>query len=262
MSLHTELTLQAASVAAAAIRAVEGVRSVLGPPNGEVHGFLWALSTLQLLYAPPKPPKKARAHRVIKPKPSPIPEPARLLDAVRKRASPPPQESSESAWDPEPSYEAKRCQALLLEVVRRAAHDWVLYRQHTKLEMRQRAQHAYMWIFEEEPGHKAWKERDTAVFLVENEEGQSVLEVGSRRLTSFISICEIVGLEPEAVRARAREMTVESISKTGRHTERRRGSSDSSSVEPHSVVVDIDLDALDNEPLDYSQYGGSAYDSW
>jgi hypothetical protein len=139
----------------------------------------------------------------------------------------------------------------------------VLYRQHTKFEMRQRAQHAYTWIFEEEPGHKAWRERETAVFLVENGEGRNALEVGSRRLTSFISICEIVGLEPEAVRSRAREMTVESITKTGRHAERRRSAPESSSMESHSVVLDIDLDALDAEPSDYSQYGGSTdYDAW
>ena len=80
-------------------------------------------------------------------------------------------------------------------------------------------------------------------------ERAATIEVGSRRLTSFISICEACNLDPDAVRQRAREMTVESIMRTGRHIERRksRPNADAMSIETHSVVVDIDIDSLDAE---------------
>lgn len=256
-STHTELALQAARVAVTALRAVDGVRSILGAPNGEMVGFQRALTTLQLLYAPPAPPRRRpTVYRPPAPKAA-LPEPSKLREVLQKRVrAVTVDDVPDAAWDPEPLYESRRCQALLLEVIRRATYDWVLYRQHFKLELRELAQNAYVWLFEEEPGHRAWKERESALFRMQAPTGADVLEVGSRRLTSFLSICEIVGLDPETVRDRAREMTANSIVKTGRHMEWRRSDPDCVSIEAHSIAVDIDLDALDadfgREDSDYS----------
>jgi hypothetical protein len=257
---HTSLTLQAAQVAASALRAIHSLRPILGRPNGEVTGFEQALDALQALYRAPKP-KRPRPKRIPKPRapralargpqtPAPAPAPARIEELDER----------ESPWDPEPLYEASRCQALLMEIIRRAAHDYVLYRQHRRLELKALADQAYTWLFEEEPGHTAWKSRERALFQVADEVGQTVVEVGSRRLTSFLSICEACGLDPDAVRQRAREMTVESIMHTGRHIERRKSQKggESLSLEAHSVLVDVDMDALEAE-----LQGGSSdyYDS-
>lgn len=266
---HFALTLRATRVAALALRAIHSVRPLLGPPNGETQGFEVALEGLLALYAPPKPPapRRPRAKRAPRPKIAARPLIARPA-RVPKREPEPELElnpgEQESPWDPEPLYEASRCQALLMEVIRRAAHDWVLYRQHHRLELKMLAEQAYVWLFEEEPGHPAWKERERALFKVEEEYSkQTLVEVGSRRLTSFISICEACNLDPEAVRERAREMTVESIMRTGRHIERRklRANAESMSIETHSVVVDIDIDALD--AVEHENQSGSHdyYDS-
>lgn len=247
---HPVLTLRAAHVAASALRAIQSFRPLLGLPNGEVTGFETVLDQLQELYRPPRP-------RRPRPKRPPKPRVPRVQAKTRRLPTPAPETARGAAlaadtspWDPEPLYEASRCQALLMEIIRRAAHDYVLYRQHHRLELKMLADQAYIWLFEEEPGHPAWKSRERALFQVENEAlGQTVVEVGSRRLTSFLSICETCGLDPEAVRARAKELTVESIMRTGRHIERRRSpkGGESLSIETHSVVIDVDMDALESE---------------
>lgn len=245
---HAALTLRAALIASSALRAIESVRSVLGPPNGEVTAFEDALSLLYSLYRPPAPPRPP-VKRQRKPRPIKKP-PRRAQERFDEEDLDAP-----SAWDPEPLYEASRCQAFLMEIIQRAAHDWVLYRQHHKLELKQLAEQAYIWLFEEEPGHPAWRTREKALFKVRDDDGQTVVEVGSRKLTSFLSICEACGLDPEAVRERAREMTVESIMKTGRHLERRRAknSNDSMSIETHAVHEDIDIDSIEAEHQPYAR---------
>jgi len=248
ISAHISLTLKAAYVAASALHAITSLRPVLGPPNGELHGFEEALDTLRALYLPPRPrPPRAPRPRRLPKLSTKATKPKTIRKALRRRTEE--LEVTPSHWDPEPLYEASRCQALLMEVIRRAAHDYVLYRQHRKLDLKMLADQAFTWLFEEEPGHPAWKNRERALFRVEDEGGQATVEVGSRRLTSFISICEACNLDPEAVRQRAREMTVESIMRTGRHIERRksRPNADAMSLETHSVVVDIDIDSLDAE---------------
>lgn len=250
IATHATLTLQAAHVAAVALRAITSIRPTLGLPNGEAHGFEEALHSLRALYQPPKP-RRPRQRRIPKPKL------VRRPSTARRKADEEDLELEPSPWDPEPLYEASRCQALLMEIIRRAAHDWVLYRQHHRLELKMLADQAHTWLFEEEPGHPAWKDRERALFKVTDDRGQATIEVGSRRLTSFLSICEACGLDPEAVRDCARAMTVESIMHTGRHVERRksRPSSESMSIETHSVVVDIDIDSLDAE----NQSGSNDY---
>jgi len=103
------------------------------------------------------------------------------------------------------ALKASRCRALLLEVIRRAAHDWVLYRTTSKLELRQLALGAHTWLFEERPGHPWWALR--------HKEGEPFL--------AFLNICETLDLSPEKVRSRVREMTVRDIVTAGRPAERR-----------------------------------------
>lgn len=142
----------------------------------------------------------------------------RLPESV---APPPPEEPPAaperaplSAWDPEPHdlvLEASKCRALLLEVVRRAAHDWVLYRNTRKPE-RSYAADAHIWLFEEapatedKPAHPAWEKRQR--------EGEPLL--------AFLTICELLDLDPEVVRRRIRRMTAKDIMTAGRPAEHRR----------------------------------------
>lgn len=240
------LSLQAAVVAASAIRQLQGLGPHYGTPNGELTGFQDALDSLLCFYRPPRP--KPVVVRVPKPRRTPRPK-----KVIRRR--PPPlvepalqEENQTSEWDPEPLYEASRCQALLIEIIRRAAHDYVLYRQHHRIELRVLAENAYIWLFVEEPGHPAWRARERSLSHVKDAVGTNTVEVGSLRLTSFLSICEACGLDPETVRDRARKMTVDEIMRAGRHIERRpsRASQDAMSLETHSVV-DIDIDLLDHE---------------
>jgi hypothetical protein len=95
---------------------------------------------------------------------------------------------------------------LLIEVLRRAAHDWVLYRASTRLLQKQIADEAYQWLFKEVPGSRAWVERALC----------------GKQLTSFTCICEILSLDPEAVRTYVRGLTIKEILSTGRPPTYRR----------------------------------------
>lgn len=243
--IHASLTLRAASVAASALRTISALQPLLGHPGASARRFEEALQELGVLYHPPKPrpkrPKRpvalAKAPKHKLPKRTPRLEEEDDLDAP-------------SAWDPEPIYEASRCQAFLMEIIRRAAHDWVLYRQARKMELKALAEQAYIWLFEEEPGHPAWKDRERALFRIEDEvTKQPAIEVGTRRLTSFLSICEACGLDPETVRDRAREMTVEQVTRTGRRIERRnnRQTDYSATMDTHSVIDGVDIESIEME---------------
>lgn len=141
-----------------------------------------------------------------------------------------------SAWDPEPldeQLEASRCRALLLEIVRRAVYDWVLYRQHRKLELKAVAADAYTWLFEEEDTHP-WVRRRRS-------EG--------RGLTSLTAICEVLDLDPETVRERARRMDIRTILTAGRPPEvRRREVSEDSDYQEHSVSGEVDISGYGDDP--------------
>jgi len=185
----------------------------------------------------PRTPNKSRKKGATSETRLKIPEPLKVAD-----------ESLELLAD-DPLVEAGNCRALLLEVVRRAVHDWVLYRQHEKPALKVLAHNAYVWLFEECPGHPDWEERHRALFLIEGEE---YLVRGGRSLTSFLSICDVVGLDPDVVRERARQMTVQSIMFAGRPAERRRRRTrdEGVSIEEHGVMVDIDLNTLDEATSD------------
>lgn len=100
---------------------------------------------------------------------------------------------------------ASRYRALLLEVVRRAAHDYVLWRNSRRPE-REFALTAHVWLFEEKPGHPDWELR--------KREGYPLL--------AFLNICDCLDLDPDALRARIRKMTVRDIKTAGRPAETRK----------------------------------------
>lgn len=102
--------------------------------------------------------------------------------------------------------------ALLLEVILRAAADWVLYRASTRPQQQQLARDAYIWLFDEAPGHPHWAER------------QSSLRIG--RLFSFLAICDVANLDPEWVRRYIRTLTRRRITAMGRPRIYRRKATD------------------------------------
>lgn len=96
--------------------------------------------------------------------------------------------------------------ALLAEVLKRAAFDWVLYRTSDRLKYRQIAKEAYVWLFEEGPGHPDWNYR---------------LQEGSYCF-SFLAICEALDLDPEQIRAYVRSLRVKDVLASGRPPLHRR----------------------------------------
>jgi hypothetical protein len=138
------------------------------------------------------------------------------------------------------SLEASACRALLLEIVRRAAFDWVLYRSSSKLINKQLAESAFHWLFVEEP--------DSATWSMRCKNGKSI--------TGFVSICELLDLDPDKVRDRIRLLTKKEIMNAGRPAERRKHKNVSEDA-LHSEdlrVFDVDVDCLPvHDPL-YSNH--------
>lgn len=133
----------------------------------------------------------------------------RLPGLIRRGDVDVPEERPESAFDPTPHdaiMMASRCRALLLEVIKRAAHDWVLYRNTRKRQELILAEDAYLWLFEEKPGHPRWELR--------RREGEPFM--------AFLNICELMDLEPEMVRRRVRKLTRREIERAGRPAESRK----------------------------------------
>ena len=168
---------------------------------------------------------------VVEEPPAPSPEPVR----TRPASIPPPPVIAQpqrevSVWDPETPLErieVTRYRALLLEILKRAIHDWILYRNHSKLDMRARATSAHTWLFEEDADHPWFRQRER--------EGHTIV--------AFLVICETCDLDPEYVRRRARETTVKQIMTAGRPAERRRPTKEVSYDEHR--VDSINLEALE-----------------
>jgi len=139
-------------------------------------------------------------------------------------------ELAPSAWDPEPQapdiivirrpvertpyvrrtpyeeellrQEVEGCRGLMLELIRRAAFDWVLYRSSTRLLQKQLAEQAFEWLFVEAPGHPSW-----------------ALRVREEKVsTSFLVVCEQLGLDPDTSRAHIRKLTPRHVMSVGRPT--------------------------------------------
>lgn len=136
----------------------------------------------------------------------------------------------EERWEPcDATILASRCRALLLEVVRRAAHDWILYRTSRRRPFSLYAADAYVWLFEEGPGHPDYE-------LRQGTEGA---------VLSLHAICEALDLDIEALRARVRSMTKSSIA-TGRPAESRRRAKDVS-LEDYETPPELEV-ALLSDP--------------
>ena len=106
------------------------------------------------------------------------------------------------------AQEINGCKVLLLEVVRRAAYDWVLYRTSRRMLHKKLAEDAYYWLFVEEPGHPNWTER---------------AKVG-KHITSFLTICNELDLDADTVRSYVRRLTIKNVMSVGRPAEYRRRS--------------------------------------
>ena len=159
---------------------------------------------------------------------------------IRRRRRPTKKIAEPSPWDPadyDEQMEVSRCRALLLEIVRRAAHDWILYRTSQRLGMKQIAEDAYIWLFEECPGHNWWTMRKN----------------GGNTITAFVNICEMLDLDPTFVRTRIKKLTVKQIMAAGRPAERRRAPAEVSYVE-HEMTQPMDLSSIDEDPHCISQY--------
>lgn len=141
----------------------------------------------------------------------------------KKRVRVVPEEEERSDWDPEPvsrspfvvrtpyeeemlQQEIHGCKNLLLEMVRRAAYDWVLYRGSRRMLQKSLADQAYRWLFLEVPGTADWLERE---------------RVGKFG-TSFIAVCESLDLEPDKVRGYIKQLTAKNVQSVGRPAEYHR----------------------------------------
>lgn len=207
-----------------------------------------ALALAHALGAPAEPVDEASLllRKLIAGELSPAPRRKRRRKVKKKEKKPVvlPSYPLPSAWDPEPvsiEIEASQCRALLLDIIVRAMHDWVLYRHHSRMQLREVAEDAYTWLFEEKPGHPWW--------AIRGESGQE--------LTAFLTICDVLDIDPSYVRRKAKKMTVQDIRKAGRPPERRKSQQqEGSSYREHPVTTDVDIETIDRpEPGRFhSQY--------
>jgi hypothetical protein len=155
-----------------------------------------------------------------------------------------------SAWDPEDrplsaeeldetimctpeTIDGSQVRALMYELIRRAAHDWVLYRTSTRLELRDLAHDAYIWLFEEEPDQPIWEVRKR----------------DGKLLTSLYCICEVLELDVEFVREHVRQMTPKKIKTAGRPPERRKKQAeDVSYYNEHAIFTSYEVADEENTP--------------
>lgn len=205
-----------------------------------------------------------------RPPPPPIPLPvvaealAPVIPIRPPSSIPPPLELAPSAWDPEPGsdvelvaqslvtrpppprvyeprdeelllQEIQGCKQLLIEIIRRAAYDWVLYRGHTRLVQRALADQAYRWLFVETEGSADYAERMR----------------DGKYITSFEAICEGLDLDPGRVREYIRRLTPKNVTSVGRPAEYRRGAVSRQSDEdvyslPGGFIAD-DVDTSDSD---------------
>ena len=98
------------------------------------------------------------------------------------------------------NQDAVGSQALLIEVVKRAAFDWVLYRGSSRLEQKKIAEDAYTWLFLEDENHPHWEIRvkDDKVIM------------------SFITICDVFDIDPDSLRRKIRKLDPQRVLVSGR----------------------------------------------
>lgn len=117
--------------------------------------------------------------------------------------------------------EINGCKSLLLEIVRRAAYDWVLYRTHRRLLNRKIAEQAYHWLFLESENDPEGRERTS----------------NEKQITSFLAICQALDLDAASVRAHIKKLTPKNVMSVGRPAEYRRRDSAPSMPEEAPVAL-------------------------
>lgn len=167
----------------------------------------------------------------LKPKPKPKKTNGHELNmSVTEQAL----EVIESAWDPYSArsrIESSRCKALLLEIVKRAIHDWILYRGHSEITKATYAHDAYYWLFVEDEQHPSFKER------IKNKS----------TITSFVVICELTDLQPKSLREHIKTLKVSDIMGTGRPVEHRRRTSDDINIDHHDLAG-VSIESFEPSP--------------
>jgi len=157
-----------------------------------------------------------------------------------------PEEMDGSPWDPSTKsaqINSHRCKSLLLEIMKRAAHDWVLYRASTRMDRRELANDAFVWLFEEEPGHPRW----------------AIREKSGHTITSFIAICEALDIDPKNVREHIKGLNAPAILRASKpKKEQKRPRKNADDVQQHGVGMEISLEALEQSG-DYASYYEAHY---
>lgn len=182
---------------------------------------------------PRKPKKVSEPGRAL---PTP-PRAKPLLEKLRKA----PLEVTYDEEDPDPpdpvldqARQAEGSRALLLEIIRRAAYDWVLYRGSSRIDQKQLAEEAYVWLFVEGPDHPHW----------------AIREKEGKTLTSLVTICDELELSVDTVREHVRSLTPNKVMSSGRPPESSRSGDYSMRVEVHTTIPGIDDDtSFDFESL-------------
>ena len=157
------------------------------------------------------PPPKANGHKL------------EAIQGLLIPQLPPPPPLPDIDYDP--LKQASCCRALLLEIIRRAAYDWVLYRLSSDLANKRLAEDAFEWLFVESHESKAARERVTS----------------DKTLTSFLSICEMMDMDPEKVRDRIRMLTVKNVMSVGRPAEKRHPPAEECGFNEHPVHLSMDM---------------------
>lgn len=240
----SDLAIGAEAIRFAALTA----KSPAGP--GLTHGLAHGATTLPLARLATLLGWQAPAKTTVKQPRRRVPAVKRLETNERSSQALAAFADKESHWDPdtEPQQyydqaaEVGGCRALLLEVIRRASFDWVLYRNSSKLAMRALAEDAYHWLFVEDAESAAWRFRART----------------NKGLMAFLTICEVMDVEPAVVRARVRHLTEKDIMGAGRPAERRkaRPNEEAMSTDEYSVF-DVDVDNIpSHDPMFASQESG------
>jgi hypothetical protein len=203
------------------------MRRALTAPLSLLAGFVWD-EPLPQVRVQRNPVRRARMRRATpqQAKGKGLPKPIDLggLDTRLRRGL------VDNRLDkPDPELEASNCRALFLEIIRRAAFDWVLYRTSSKLLNRQLAESAYVWLFSETQNSHSW----------------SLRRRHGKEITAFLTVCAMLDLDPEHVRNKIRGMTERDIMGAGRPAERRKYKNGEEAVHGEDLpVFDVDVDAL------------------
>lgn len=124
------------------------------------------------------------------------------------------------------SQDAAGSQALLIEVVKRAAFDWVLYRSSSRLEQRKIAEDAYTWLFQEEEDHPHWAVRVA--------EGKVV--------TSFLSICDVFDISPDVLRKKIKTLDPQRVLISGRPPNAGKEDAHGKEMYSHVEIPTVDVE--------------------